>query len=295
MKFWAAVQNNPVVSLLWQTYSAFSKDNSNLMAAAVAYSLLFSIFPFALALVSISGYLMASAEVENQVIAAMGNLIPVAKNLIVNTLEGVIKAREATGIIALLMLIYSATTFFGALRKSLNRAWGEPEGPTFVKGELMDISMLVLAVLGLVAFTWLTTTAQYLHESNMQIWVFKFTRSSLFHRIVFMLLNAVLACGVILLLYHFVPSKRPGWKHIWLGALLATTGFETVRFAFVWYVKNFAEYGLVYGPISSVIVLLVFIYLTAWVLLFFAKFSYVKMRRDEARMLIAEASATAVE
>jgi len=226
---------------------------------------------------------MASAEVENQIIAAMGNLIPVAKNLIVNTLEGVIKAREATGIVALLMLVYSATTFFGALRNSLNRAWGTPERPTYVVGELMDISMLVLAVLGLVVFTWLTTTFQYMHESNIQLWIFKFTRTSLFHRMAFMLLNATLAYGVILLLYHFIPSNRPGWKHIWQGALLAAIGFELVRFAFVWYLKNFAEYGLVYGPISSVIALLMFIYLTAWVLLFFAKFSYVKMRREGRR------------
>jgi membrane protein len=283
MKFWEAVKNNPVISLFWQTYSEFRKDNSNLMAAAVAYSLLFSIFPFALALVSVAGYLMASAEAENQIVNAMGNLIPVARNMIVNTLEGVIRAREATGIVALLMLIYSATTFFGALRNSLNRAWGSPQSPTYVVGEIMDISMLVLAVLGLVVFTWLTTTIQYMHESNMQLWIFKFTRTTLFHRIAFMLLNAALAYGVVLLLYHFIPSKRPGWKHIWLGALLAAIGFEIVRFAFVWYVKNFSQYGLIYGPISSVIALLMFIYLTAWVLLFFAKFSYVKMRRDSSR------------
>jgi membrane protein len=280
MKFWVAVKNNPVISLLWQSYSEFKNDNSNLMAAAVAYSLLFSIFPFALALVSITSYMMASVEVESQIVAAMGNLIPVAKNMIINTLEGVIRAREATGIVALLLLIYSATTFFGALRNSLNKAWGAPESPTYVVGEIMDISMLVLAVMGLVVFTWLTTTVQYMHESNMQLWIFKFTRTTLFHRIAFMLLNAALAYGVVLLLYHFIPSNRPGWRHIWLGALLAAIGFEIVRFAFVWYVKNFAEYGLVYGPISSVIALLMFMYLTAWVLLFFAKFSYVKMRRE---------------
>ena len=295
MNFWEAVKNNRVISLLWQTYTAFSKDNSNLLAAAVAYSLLFSIFPFALAMVSVAGYLMESAEVESQVIAALGSLVPVARNLIENTLEGVIRARQATGIVALLMLVYSALAFFDALRNSLNRAWGAPEGPTYVAGKLMSISMLVLAVLGLVAFTWLTTTIQYMHESNVQLWIFKFTRTSLFHRMLFMLLNAMLAYGVILLLYRFVPSNRPGWKHIWLGALLAAVGFEIVRFAFVWYVKNFAQYGLVYGPISSVIALLMFIYLTAWVLLFFAKFSYVKMRRAGKGMLIAGTPAAAVE
>jgi len=219
----------------------------------------------------------------------------VARNLIVSTLEGVIKAREATGIIALLIFIWSALSFFDALRNSLNRAWGVPSSQTFVKGQLINVTMLILAIIALLTFTWLTTTIQYMHESNMQLWIFKFTQTSLFARLVFMLFSAMLAYGVILFLYHFIPSNQPRWRHIWLGALLATIGFEIVRFAFVWYIKNFAQYNLVYGPISSVIVLLMFIYLTAWVLLFFAKFSYVKMRRDGEGMLIAGVSAPAVE
>ena len=280
MKFWAAVKNNPVVSLFWQTNDEFSKENSSLMAAAVAYSLLFSIFPFALALLAITGYLMASDEVEKQVIIAMGNLIPVARDLIIKTLEGVIKAREATGTIAILMLVWSALAFFDALRNSLNRAWDLPDSRTYVKGKLINVSMLALAVCGLIVFTWMTTTLHYMHESHMQIWVFKFSTTTIFSRLIFMLLSAVLAYGVVLLLYHFVPSNRPKWRHIWLGALLAAIGFEIVRFSFVWYVKNFATYNLVYGPISSIIALLMFMYLTTWVLLFFARFSYVKMRRD---------------
>jgi membrane protein len=295
MRFWTAIKNNRVVSLFWQTNDEFSKENSSLMAAAVAYSLLFSLFPFALALLAITGYLMASTEVENQVIAAMGTLIPVAKNLIVNTLEGVIKAREATGIIAILMLIWSALAFFDALRNSLNLAWDMPNSQTYVKGKLINVTMWALAVCGLIVFTWLTTTLHYMHESHMQIWIFKFSTTSLFSRVVFMLLSAVLAYGVTLLLYHFVPSNRPKWKHIWLGALLASIGFEIVRFFFIWYVKNFATYNLVYGPISSIIALLMFMYLTTWVLLFFAKFSYVKMRRDGEGLLIAGSSAPAVE
>ena len=295
MKFWADVTNNRVISLFWRTYVEFGADNGKLMAAAVAYSLLFSIFPFALALISIAGFMMASAEVENQVITAMGNLIPVARGLIVNTLEGVIEAREATGVIALLALIWSALSFFDALRNSLNSAWGVPNSHTFIKGRLINIAMLALAVIVMIAFTWLTTTLQYLHEANIQYGLVKIIRNNLFARLAFMLSSAVMAYGVILFLYRYIPSNRPEWKHIWLGALLATVGFEAVRFAFVWYVKNFGQYNMVYGPVGTVIALLMFIYLTAWVLLFFAKFSYVRMRRYGEELLLAESPVQTVE
>lgn len=295
MKFWRALINNRVISLFWRTSAEFGADNGKLMAAAVAYTLLFSLFPFALALISIAGFMMSSAEVQNQVITAMGNLIPVARGLIVNTLEGVIEAREATGFIALLALIYSALSFFDALRNSLNVAWGVPNSHTFIKGRLINVAMLVLAVIIMIGFTWLTTTLQYLHEANIQHGLLKLIRNNLFARLVFMLSSAVMAYGVILFLYHFIPSNRPRWKHIWLGALLATIGFETVRFAFVWYVKNFGQYNMVYGPVGVVIALLMFIYLTAWVLLFFAKFSYVMMRHGDGEMLIAGSTVPAVE
>lgn len=280
MKFWADLTNNRVISLFWTTYGEFGKDNGKLMASAVAYSLLFSLFPFALALLSIAGFMMSSAEVENQVITAMGNLIPVARGLIVKTLEGVIEARGATGVIALLALIWSALAFFDSLRNSLNSAWGVPTGQTYIKGRLINVAMLVLAVIIMIAFTWLTTTIHYMHEANIQYGILRITRNSLFLRLVFMLASAALAYGVIIFLYRFIPVNRPKWNHIWLGALLATIGFEIIRFAFIWYVKNFGQYNLVYGPIGTVIALLMFIYLTAWVLLFFAKFSYVKMRLD---------------
>jgi YihY family inner membrane protein len=279
MKFWTDLTNNRVISLFWTTYEEFGKDNGKLVASAVAYSLLFSLFPFALALISIAGFMMSSAEVESQFITAMGNLIPVARGLIVKTLEGVIEARGATGVIALLALIWSALSFFDTLRNSLNSAWGVPNSQTFVKARLINVAMLVLAVIVMIAFTWLTTAIHYMHEANIQYGILRITRNNLFVRLVFMLSSAALAYGVILFLYRFIPSNRPKWKHIWIGALLATIGFEAVRFAFVWYVKNFGQYNLVYGPIGSVIALLMFIYLVAWVLLFFAKFSYVKMRR----------------
>jgi len=88
----------------------------------------------------------------------------------------------------------------------------------------------------------------------------------------------LLAFVVVLLLYRFMPYVKPRWRDIWVGALFAAAGFELVRVVFIWYVKNFSTYNLVYGPVGTVIALLMFVYLTAWVLLFFARFCAVKAR-----------------
>jgi len=81
MKLWDSIKSNRVLLLLIETNNKFGEDKGGLLAAAVAYYLLFSIFPFALAMISIAGFFMESASFETGVINAMGNLLPVAKGM----------------------------------------------------------------------------------------------------------------------------------------------------------------------------------------------------------------------
>ena len=278
MSFIERLKRNKVLALFAKSMDEFNTDNGNLLAAAVSYSLLFSLFPFALAVISIAGFFMTSSEFEAEVITSLANLLPVARNLIVTTLNGVVSERAATGIIALAGLIWSATSFFDALRRSLNATWHVKHPQTFIKGQLTDFSMMIFAFIAFIGFIWITTSVNFIHETNMQSALPRFMRSLLFSRIIFAVLSALLAFLVILLLYKFVPSQRPQWKDIWPGALVAAVGFEIIRFGFIWYVKNFSTYNLVYGSIGTVIALLAFIYFTAWILLFTAKLTAVQLR-----------------
>ena len=278
MKIWDRIKQNKSVNLLQTTLDAFYSDNGGLLAAAVAYNLLFSLFPFALAVISLAGFVMQSPEFENEVIMAVGNLVPVAKNMIVNTLNGLIEARALTGIIAIVGLIWSATYFCDALRRSLNTAWGIRDQVPFLKGRLINIVMVIATFVVFTFFVWASTFIRFVHETNLTGTSIKLLQSTAFVKILFTVLSSLMAYAVILLLYRFIPSRRPRWRDIWLGALLATAGFEIVRVAFIWYVKNFAQYNMVYGSIGTVIALLAFIYFTAWVLLFFAKLSAVRLQ-----------------
>jgi len=87
-------------------------------------------------------------------------------------------------------------------------------------------------------YIWLTTGIRILHTSNFHSDSFEFLNSTTLSATVFTIVSAVLAFLIILLLYKFIPSERPRWRDIWPGALIATAGFEIVRFAFIWYIKN---------------------------------------------------------
>jgi membrane protein len=272
------LKRNKFMAVLITSRSEFSADNGNLLSAAVSYNLLFSLFPFALAIISIFGYFMESSAFQTEVINAIANLIPVARNMIVNTLDGLVSARAAVGVFALIGLVWGATSVFDALRRSLNTAWGIEQPQSFFRGQITNLVMMVCAFIAFMAFAWITTFVSFIHETNTQYSTVRFLYSGLFSRIIFAVLSMVLAFFVILLLYKFVPSRRPRWQDIWPGALVATFGFELIRAGFLWYVKNFSTYNLVYGPIGTIIALLVFIYLSTWALLFIAKLTAVWLR-----------------
>lgn len=271
MKLWRWFLNLKLVRLISSTISEFGTDNGGLLAASVSYYLLFSLFPFALAAISLAGFIMESPGTEEKIIAALGTFIPVARDLIASTLNGVVTARTTTGILALLGFVWSASSFFNALRTSLNAVWGLKDHSFFLKGRLIALSLTIGAFILLIIYIWLSTGVRLAYMTGLQWENFSFINATAASKITINFVSWLLAFTVILLLYKFIPVTRPRWKDIWAGALCAGAGFELVRVVFVWYVKNFATYNLVYGPVGTVIALLVFIYLTAWVLLFFAK------------------------
>jgi uncharacterized BrkB/YihY/UPF0761 family membrane protein len=89
------------------------------------------------------------------------------------------------------------------------------------------------------------------------------------------------ALMVFSLIYKYMPNTRTYWSSILPGAILAAFLFEVGKYAFIIYLNNFANYQNIYGSLASVIILLVWIYYLALILVIEAEFSseYTRMRR----------------
>ena len=64
-------------------------------------------------------------------------------------------------------------------------------------------------------------------------------------------------------LFYFGPNRRQHWKDVWPGALLSTNLWLISTILFAWYVRNIANYNVMYGSIGAVIALLVWMYVMA--------------------------------
>ena len=81
------------------------------------------------------------------------------------------------------------------------------------------------------------------------------------------LLPAVLSFAVFILIYRYVPNAPSSFKAVWPGALLATLLFEALKNGFALYIANFNKYAGAYGALGGILLFLLWMYLSANVLL----------------------------
>jgi membrane protein len=189
-----------------------------------------------------------------------------------STISHVSAARGAIGAVALIALVWGGLSFFNSVRVSLNTAWGIRSPHRIFKAQLINLIMMIGAAILLFLSVLITAMLSVMYEPGAE-----FMRSTLAIRILANILATGLAFLVFLLLYRFIPSIRPKWKDIWIGALIAAVFFEITKVIFIWYIRVFSPYDLVYGSIGGLIAFLMWTYLSALVFLFIAKVTHVNL------------------
>jgi membrane protein len=266
-----------IIPLIKESLTEFGTDNGSLLAASVSFNLLLSIFPLALAVVYIAGSFTGSPYTQAQIIRGIGYLLPVSRELIASTVTSVASARGAIGVLAFIGLVWGGTSFFNCIRASLNTAWGIRKPHPLLKGQLINLIMMIGAAILLFLSVLITVFLSTVSEQGIQVAGAELVHRGLTERILANVLAVCLAFVVFLLLYRFIPGRRPKWKDIWLGALAAALSFEITKIIFLVYLRVFNPYNLVYGSIGALIAFLMWTYLSALVFLFIAKVMHVNL------------------
>jgi len=260
-----------------EVVSEFLTDNCPHLAASISYYVLLCLFPLALAAISILGILSNNSGIENKVIEAIGDVIPVSRDFIASTIQGVSNNWGATGTVAIIGLLWGGSAVFGALRKSLNAAWGIRTPRPFFVERFMELGMMLgVGLLLLVSFGMTAAVSIIQRLSNATVG--GLLGGDIFWDAVLVLLTTALAFVTFLMLYKFIPNTKVRWSDVWGGALLAAIGFEAAKHIFIWYAAEYNDYNLIYGTMGTLIALLVWTYVSANILLFCAKLTSVYSR-----------------
>jgi membrane protein len=93
----------------------------------------------------------------------------------------------------------------------------------------------------------------------------------------------MLIAAVFLLLYKFIPNTKVYWADIWRGAILGAIMFQFALFGFTFFLQNFSAYNLIYGSLTSLVVLLIWIYISSFILILCAEINTVYNRMFRKR------------
>jgi membrane protein len=255
--------------MMKQAIQEFLADNCTHLAAAISYYLLLSLFPLALAAISILSYVSRSPDVQAKVTQAITEVLPVSGDFVSTTIRDVAPGWGAASAIGVIGLIWAGTGLFNATRKSLNTAWGVKQPRTFLRERLIEFIMMLGLGAFLLLYVGMTAAFNFFQSTN--VFGGRFVEGGLFWESMVILASMGIAFVGFLLLYEFIPNTRVPWKHVWVGALMAAVLFEIVKNTFVWFVGKFATYNLVYGSIGTIIALMTWSYVSAVIMLFCAK------------------------
>ena len=234
-------------------------------AASLSYYAVFSIFPLILLAVILVSSLVGPALAQEQVLRMVGDFFPAeTQKLISDNIALALEQQHSFGLVAAVGLIWSALSLFSNLTAALDDIFH----PTYMRPmwykRLLALSMAV--VLAVLLLSSLLTSAIF-----RLIGILLLDQPSLILEIGTLFLPLGLNVTIFVLLFRYIPRLDVRWDAIWPAALLGGIGWELSKSLFVWYLNSFGNFSLIYGSLGTVIVLLVWAYLSSAILLLSAE------------------------
>jgi membrane protein len=275
------------IELLRETLREFQDDQAARQAAALAYFTVLSLAPLLILIISVAGIVFGQENVQRQIIAQAaealgeGSAELIEDALVATYQPGVGLVATIAGVV---MLFVGASNVLNQLKTSLNYIWGvSPETGRGVRGIVIDRIVTITIVLG-VGFLLLVSLVI---QTALSIVLSAATDLAPGVAPLLRTLNFVVAFGVITLLfamiYRFLPNVEIAWGDVWIGAAVTSLLFAVGQFAISLYIAN-SGVASAYGAAGALVIILIWIYYSASILLFGAEFTQVYVRRFGSRI-----------
>ena len=242
-------------------------DNVPLLGAGVAFYAFLALFPLLIALVSIYGFFADAAAITEQLRAVTKTLPPDAQKLIIDQV-GTLTARGRSTIgvgalVAILISLFSASAGINNLMTAINIAYDEEEKRSGIKKRLISLALTVGAVVFMVIVLALIGVLPPLLRN-----IFGTSAVRWVLQIAGILLLIVIVSVALAILYRVAPDRdAPKIKWVSVGAVVATVIWLIASLGFSLYVSTLGNYAKTYGAFAGIVILLFWLWLTAYAIL----------------------------
>ena len=256
-----------LLQLLRDVPLRFYHDAGFYHAAAIAFYALLSTLPLFFVLVTVFGYLLdLHEELYHLTITYLTTLYPHLDASIVREVEALIANRRLGGI-SFLVFLWTATLLFTSMEFAFHQIFHVPRRRHFLVTTL--VSLLMVALLGglillTFLFSWLT---RFLQAHPVLVGGFNLSAWLMGNPLLVAALPVAVILTVFTWLYKILPNRPIPFLHAFLGGALAALAWQVADRLFTWYVHEVVDYGSIYGSLATAIVLPLWAYYLAVILL----------------------------
>ncbi len=247
------------------TVELYTIQDCAIRAAGVAYHLLLSIFPLLLFLIFLSSEVLETAEVRNRLSTYLVATIPAIASDVEQILDETLNARGSFGLIGGVLLVWSASTLFISISRTLNVIWGASQRHFLRRRAVGIVAVLVVCIL-FIASVWM---------SAFTVWPIS-DQNSMFGYWLRVAFDPGLIILFLWLIFRVLPNRTIHPRAALAGAILSGVLWRIARSLFAWFLSSdLANYGLIYGSLASVVILMLWAYFSGAILYLGAAFGSV--------------------
>lgn len=258
---------------------AFVDDNAFKLSASLSYYTVFALCPVIIIIISLTGVFFGKDAVQGQIYGEINEYVGSDVALQIQSIISSIQEKQvgAVGaVIGTIILIIGATTVFTEMQDSINYIWSVKAKPKrgwlkFLRDRLLSfslvlgmgfillVSLIINALLNLLSHELVNFFPEY------TLYLFNTINSSIILIVIVTLFTVI---------FKVLPDATIAWKDAFVGALLTATLFLLGKFLIGYYVAKL-NLGITYGTAASIIIILIWVYYSAFILYYGAEFTKV--------------------
>ena len=253
-----------IQAFLIMLWSRINHDRLTTSSAELAYTTILALVPLTTVIFSLLSAFPMFDEVSQSLKQLIySNLVPTASDTIQNYLEQFIANTKKMTFVGIIGLMVTSLLLINSINNALNRIWRTKRKRSFMYNLTMYWTILTLGPI----------LAGSSVAISSYIFSLKWLSNAASGDLLLSTLPFIISVVGFWLLYSIIPTESIPFKEAAIGALVAAILFEIGKRAFALYVTSFPTYQLIYGVVSSIPIMLVWIYCSWCIVLFGAEFA----------------------
>lgn len=274
-------------SLVKATGSDFMDDNALRLAAALAYYALLSLAPLIVLAIALAGLAVDEHSVRGAIAHELGGVVG---NAGAEAVESIVRSAKApaagivSSVVGVIVLLFGASGVFGELQGALDTIWEVAPKPGrgikgLVKDRLFSFAMVMgvafLLLVSLILSTALAAVGGFLGSALPG-------GEALWHVLNFLISVAVVS-ALFAVMFKTVPDAKVEWHDAWVGGVVTSVLFAIGKFLIGLYLGK-STMSSAYGAAGSLVLLVIWVYYSASIMLLGAEFTQVYASRFGKRI-----------